>query len=371
MKTTQLGHRSRHSFGTAARFGAVLGSATFLLFNAPAWAQDPTAADTAAARDLAIEGMKLADSERCGQAIDKLDRAEKLRHSPIVLGRLGECRIQVGKFVDGIEDLQRLLHESLPPNPPANLSKARERAQAALDAAKPNLAYLAISVSGPTENIAVTLDGQPVSALLLDRERPTDPGEHVIEATATGYNKATRRLTISAGERQEVALKLTLDPQAQAAAPLNAAPVGKPVDEAAEAKPAATTAKAAATTQHEKSVEPSSSSSRTFSYILMGAGTAIAATGGVFGYLALNDKHNLDGQCPSNSCLPSSKGTLDAANQKATVATVLVGSGVGALALGAIVCFASGPSEKEQTPTASVDAHAYVGLGQAGVIGTF
>ena len=169
MKTTQFGHRSRHSFGTAARFGAVLASATFLLFNAPAWAQEPTAAETAAARDLAIEGMKLADSERCGQAIDKLDRAEKLRHSPIVLGRLGECRIQVGKFVDGIEDLQRLLHESPPPNPPAMLLRARERAQAALDAAKPNLAYLAISVSGPTENVTVTIDGQPVSSLLLDR----------------------------------------------------------------------------------------------------------------------------------------------------------------------------------------------------------
>ena len=376
MKTTQFGHRSRHSFGTAARFGAVLGSATFLLFNAPAWAQEPTAAETAAARDLAIEGMKLADSERCGQAIEKLDRAEKLRHSPIVLGRLGECRIQVGKLVDGIEDLQRLLHESPPPNPPAMLLRARERAQAALDAAKPNLAYLAISVSGPTENVTVTIDGQPVSSLLLDRERPTDPGEHVIEATATGYNKATRRLAISAGEKQEVAIKLTPDPQAQAAAPVNAtnatnAATSKPADEAKEAKPAVITPTPAATTQQDKSVEPGSSGGRTLSYILMGAGTAIAATGGVFGYLALNDKHNLDGQCPSNSCVPSSKGTLDAANSKATIATVFVGSGAGVLALGAIIYFASGPSGKEQPPTASVEAHAYVGLGHAGVVGTF
>jgi hypothetical protein len=371
MKSTQFGHRPRHSFGTAARFGAVLGSATFLLFNAPAWAQDPTAADTAAARDLAIEGLKLADSERCGQAIEKLDRAEKLRHSPIVLGRLGECRIQVGKFVDGIEDLQRLLHESLPSNPPANLSHARERAQAALDAAKPNLAYLAISVSGPTENVTVTLDGQSVSTLLLDRERPTDPGEHVIEATAPGYNKAIRRLAISAGERQEVALKLTLDPQAQVAAPVSPA-AGKPADDAVEAKPATTTPTPAAHAQQDKPVEPDSSGSKTISYILMGAGTAIAATGGVFGYLALNDKHSLDGKCPGNECVPSSKGTLDAANQRATVATVLLGSGAGVLALGAIIYFASGSSEKERPPTtASVDAHAYVGLGHAGVVGTF
>jgi hypothetical protein len=341
---------------------------TLLLMTVPAWAQEPNPADTAAARDLAIEGMKLADADHCAQAIDRLDRAEKLRHSPIVLGRLGECRIQIGKYVDGTEDLQRLLHEPLPPNPPANLLRARERAQAALDAAKPNLSYLAISVRGPTEDISVTLDGQPVSSLLLERERPTDPGEHVVEATAPGYTKAVRRVTIGSGERQEVTLRLSPAPQA-AAAPHDAA-ASKPPKEASTPKPAATAPTPAAPAQQDNTEASSSSGSKTWSYVLMGTGTAIAATGGVFGYLALSKKQDLDGKCPNDSCAPSSKGTLDAANRNATVSTILVGSGAAVLALGAIVYFTSGPTEQERSP-AAVDAHAYIGLGHAGVVGTF
>src|SRR5262245_6191965 len=51
------------------------------------------AAVTAAARALAVDGVKLAQADRCGEAIDKLQRAEQLHHSPIVLSRLGECLV--------------------------------------------------------------------------------------------------------------------------------------------------------------------------------------------------------------------------------------------------------------------------------------
>ena len=136
-----------------------------------------------------------------------------------MLGRLGECQIEEGKIVDGTEDLQRLLHETLPTNPPASLNRARERAQLALEAAKPRIAVLTIAVRGPTENVTVTVDGQPVPSLLLDRDRPTDPGEHLIEATSPGYFKASRRLSINEGERQEITLKLRVDPQGTAITP--------------------------------------------------------------------------------------------------------------------------------------------------------
>jgi len=58
-----------------------VGSLALSLYGAPAVAQnEASSADTAAARELAIEGLKLADAGHCAQAIDKLFRAEKLRH---------------------------------------------------------------------------------------------------------------------------------------------------------------------------------------------------------------------------------------------------------------------------------------------------
>lgn len=369
MKTSPSGNPARYSRTFNAPLGLAPALTALLLATAPAWAEEPSAADTAAARDLAIEGMKLADADHCAQAIDKLVRAEKLRHSPIVLGRLGECRIQVGKVVDGIEDLQRLLHEPLPPNPPANLLRARERAQSAIDTAKPNIAYLAISVKGPTENISISVDGQPMSALLLDRDRPTDPGEHLIEASAPGYLKASRRLTIGIAEKQEVTLKLAVDPQATTP---YATTTNKPQDEARPEQPQLASSAAAPTPPPQnKPQEQVSSGGNTASYILMGAGAALLAGGGVFGYLALDKKGSLDGKCPNDICAAGSKGTLDTANQYATVSTVLVGTGAAALALGSIIYFASGPSSSEEHPPVAFRARPYVGLGQAGFTGTF
>jgi len=57
----------------------------FLLIEAvpmrTASAEGDDAAETAAARSLAVEGLKLADSGKCADAIEKLSRAEKLHHA--------------------------------------------------------------------------------------------------------------------------------------------------------------------------------------------------------------------------------------------------------------------------------------------------
>src|SRR6516162_7627595 len=72
---------------------------------------DPSPADVNAARELGKEGIKLADSGKCDQAIDRFTRAEKLYHAPSVLERLGECQVKTGKLVAGTESLQRVVHE--------------------------------------------------------------------------------------------------------------------------------------------------------------------------------------------------------------------------------------------------------------------
>jgi len=62
---------------------------------------DEAAENTAAARTLGIEGVQLADAGKCPEAIEKLSRAEALHHAPTILGRLGECQVNVGEVVTG------------------------------------------------------------------------------------------------------------------------------------------------------------------------------------------------------------------------------------------------------------------------------
>ena len=354
-----------------SRFSAC-GAAALLtslqLTSGSARADEPaSSADTAAARDLAIEGLKLADADKCADAIDKLARAEKLHHSPIVLGRLGECLISQGKIVDGTEDLQRMLHEPLPENPPANLSRARDRAQAALSGAKTRIAYLTITIRGATKDISVTVDGEPVPEVLLDRGRPTDPGEHLIKSSAPGYLEASRHVTIGAGEKLGIALQLNPNPNAstEPAAP----PTVPSLDAPAKIKTEPAPQPAAAPAPKTQAVEASSSSGAT-GYWLMGLGGLAAVTGGVFGYLALDQKKQLDGKCPNNACIPSAQGTFDRANQYAKASTILAASGAGVFTIGLTISLLSGQSTGSEHPP-SARAHAYFGPDRIGIAGAF
>ena len=170
----------------------------------------PSAEETAAARSIALEGIKLADAGRCDDAIEKLARAQKLYHSPVVLGRLGECQIARGMLVEGTENLRKVLREPLPANPPSVVLRARERAQSLLDRAKGRIGALNIVVKGPPEGVPVLVkvDGEAMNLALLGADRPTDPGEHVVEASAEGYSSASVRVALTAADRQTVIIEL-------------------------------------------------------------------------------------------------------------------------------------------------------------------
>src|SRR5437868_14590708 len=84
-------------------------------------AEDASAAETAAARSLAVEGLRLAQANNCAEAVPKLERAEKLYHSSVVSIRLGECYVSVGRLVEGTELLRKALREPQPSEPTPQL----------------------------------------------------------------------------------------------------------------------------------------------------------------------------------------------------------------------------------------------------------
>jgi hypothetical protein len=311
-------------------------------------AQDDTsAAETAAARQLAIEGLKLAQSGNCSEAVDKLARSEKLRHSAIVLGRLGECLVNLGKLVEGTEALRRMLREPLPAEPTPALQQAYERAQATLDAAKPRLAALTINIDAPPEaKLAVTIDGEAVPTAMVGVESPADPGEHVIEVTAPGFLKASTRVRVGAGEKQAVALQLERDP--------NAPPPGaESSTEAGAATPnhdpgsASSSGGSASQSTDFDSGAPPESTSRAPAYIAYGVGAVGLGVGLGFGLAAMQGKSGLDDKCQNDVCPPDQQDSLDSAKLKGTISTIGFAVGGVGIALGTILFVTSGPSSSE------------------------
>lgn len=312
---------------------------------------DEQSADTAAARAFAVDGLKLADSGHCDQAIDKLSRAEKLHHSPIVLGKLGECLVAQGRVVEGSEALRRMLREPLPPNPSQALSKAYERAQAALDQAKPQIATVTIVVKAPNGvEPSVTIDGQAVPTAVLGADRPTDPGEHMIEATAQGYLKASTKFNVGPGRRQSVELALERDPDAPVAPPPGTAPSAANAG-TGEAASGAAAGSGALTSQADATANPAAdrTPNRTAAYVTWAVSGAVLGAGAVFGFIAMKDKNDLSDKCSENVCPRDQQDKLDSAKRAGTIATIGLGAGAAGVVLGTVLFFTAGPSSEEST----------------------
>jgi hypothetical protein len=317
-------------------------------------ADEPSAADIAAARAIGAEGVKLADAGHCDEALDKLARSEAMYHSMVALVRLGECQVELGKLVDGTENLNKAVREPLPPGAPAAAVAAQERAKKTLDAAKPRVAKLKIAVSAPAGTpMMVKLDGQVVPVANLGMNRPTDPGAHTIEASAPGYLTATGKVTLAEGATDSIALTLEVDPNA----PKEASP------------PSDKNASAHSSPQSVEAPPPGPEPNRLPAYVLLGVGGVGLVVGTIGGIVALGKKSDLDSACSGNKVCPTSaQGIRDSASSAGTVSTV--GFVVGAIGLmaGATLYVLRWPVS---SPDAGTSAAIYVTPGGGGVRGAF
>jgi PEGA domain len=333
---------------------------TVLLAASLATAQTASPEDIASARSLGTEGIRLADAGDCNGAIPKLDAAEKLFHAPTTLDRLGECQISIGQIVAGTESLQRVVRESLAPNAPAAFVNAKKHAQQALAAAQPRIGSVKIHVDGASaDKVTITVDGAAVSSALLDADRPTDPGMHQINVTATGYRAATASVTVREGAEATVSLKLELDPNAVAVAP----PAG-PV-EGGVAVPAAAGPAPAAPPPASGGLSPA------FGAVALGVGGLGLAAGTVFGILALSTKSTLDSDCTNKVCQASSQSNINSLNTQATLSTVGFAVGIVGVAAGVILLVVSHKTESALLEPRGPHVSPWLGIGTAGVGGTF
>lgn len=325
---------------------------TVALCASPAAAQEePSPADVSAARALGQEGVKLADAGNCDDAIDRLSRAEKIFHAPTTLARLGECQVKVGKIVAGTENLNRVVRETIGPSAPQAFRDAQDRAKAVLAEAKPRIAKLKVAVAAPSDaKLVVTIDGENLPIANLNMNRPVDPGEHVVEASAPGFLSAKGKVTLADGGVDSLALTLEIDPNAPKT------PVLAPV---------------AGGQGNSGPADSTSKRDRTPAYVALGVGGAGFVVGGIFGILALGKKSDLDDACPNKVC-PSAaqQDTIDSGKTLGTVSTI--GLVVGAVGVGAgVILLLSGGSSSSSKSSASAKVQPLIGLGQAGVGGTF
>jgi hypothetical protein len=296
---------------------------------------DNEAAETAAARALAVDGVKLAQAGQCDAAVEKLDRAQRLKHSPIVLRYLGECQVTLGRWVEGSESFRKLLRDPMPDQPTPAIEQAYEVAAAGLKEVGPKIPTMTVKVDAPPDtDLALKVDGKLMADSVIGVALPANPGEHQVEVTATGFLPAKSSIDLEPSGNAVVTLELSRDPSF------------KPTVAAAPA--------AAAQSERTTYVEPArasresgSKTGKVFGWVSYGVAAVGLGTGIVLGQMAMKEEDELRAACPGHVCPPDQQDALNAAKAKGNFATIGFAVAGAGLTFGTILLVTSSGSDSK------------------------
>lgn len=349
---------SRHFVASALLGASLLG------LSAPAFAQ--TDEQRAGARSLATEGALAFNEGRFKDAVELFGKAESLVHAPPHLLFMARAHAKLGQFVKAREAYMKVVKEQLSANAPQAFRDAQVTAEEERKLVEPKIGRLVVKVEGAdtAKDLSVSVDGQPISAVLLGVPQPMDPGTHTVTATATGFKANPASVTLKEAERGAVTVKMEVDPNAAAPVAAPAAgtpPAGSPVVMADSGAP--------------PSDSPSGGSNglRIGSYVGFGVGVVGVALGTVFVLKSSSKRKEADDAAKACPCDDRSElaQTISGLDKDANSAKTLgiVGFVVGGVGIATGVTLFVLSSKKEEPKTAYVEP--FVGLGSLGVRGAF
>jgi hypothetical protein len=360
---------------------SALGSAAFVLVCAstvPAFSQSDE--QRAGARSLATEGATAFRDGRYKDAVDLFSKAESLVHAPPHLLFMARAQTKLGQLVKAREAYLKITREQLAPSAPQAFRDAQTSSSREMAAIDPKIGGLTVKIEGSdaAKDLQVKVDGTPVPAVLVGASLPIDPGEHRVDAVATGYRAQSRSLMVGEGEKASVTLRLEADP---AAVPVGVAAAAPTAPETAAAGNASAGGQLATGGQGPVGSPPPAdtgtggSGSHIGAYSAFGIGAIGIGLGAVFLVKSGSERAKADDICnlPNNQCPIARKAEVDEADNAANSARTVgvVGLVVGGLAVGtgvALLVLGKGGSGSEMK---SATIQPWLGIGSAGVSGRF
>jgi hypothetical protein len=272
-----------------------------------------------AAQALYDEARKLAAAKDFAAACPKFRASYDMDPAGGTLLNLADCYENEGKtalawttFKDALVAAQQ----------DGNQPRA-EFAKTHIASLEQSLAYLTLDVPNEAriDGLVVSIDGTPLASAAWGVALPVDPGKHVVHAEAKAHEPFERSLEVSkAGQRETVSVPV-----------LAASGSG---DAPGAAKPAG-----------------SGSTMRTIGWVTGGVGVVALGVGGYFGLKAFSDWGDRNDAC-KGGCTPEAKAAGSRASDAATLSTVLVAVGAGAVGVGAVLILTSGHGEQTKAAAA-------------------
>lgn len=305
-------------------------------------------ADRLAARALFDEARALVAGGKPAEACPKFEESQRLDPGFGTLFNLADCYERTGRTASAWLSFLDVASQMSKSGQADREKVARDRA-AALE---PKLIRLRISVSpqARTAGLEIKCDGRTIKEPSWGSALPLDPGEHRIEASAPGRRAWSTTVRLErAGETTGTEVP-ALEPESQASA------AAIPPTPSASAAPGATPAPppkqpGPAPVQPTPSTSSSGSTQKTLGLILGGAGVIGF---GVSAVLAFGAKSKFDDgmkYCNGDLCKQQGVDLRDDAYSQGTIATIVGGVGLAAIATGAVL-YLTAPSGAPRQSTA-------------------
>ncbi|MFW6050823.1 MAG: hypothetical protein ACODAU_06595 [Myxococcota bacterium] len=194
----------------AAWWGAWL--AVAVLCAPPGAAAEDT---TTEARDLFLEGVKMADEQRWSEAVQYFRQSRALMDRDSTVFNLAVALFRLGRYGESVQAFEDFLGMT---EGNARAADAREQARGFVRRAEASLATLILEIAPPEATVSV--DGETVDGEGARRELRLDPGSHRLRIEARNHLPQSVRLSLMSSSEASTRVELVplmgdLDRQAQ------------------------------------------------------------------------------------------------------------------------------------------------------------
>jgi len=329
------------------RLGAALCAAALVTALASsAYAQ--TAADRETARTLFDDGKKKRDSGNVAGALESFKAADAIMHAPTTGLAVARSLAALGRIIEAREVATQVEQLPLGPKESAAFAEARKSASQFAAELAGRIPTLTVVIKGapPGTEASLSVDGVAVPSAAAKQPRRLDPGTHTVVAALNG---------------REVKSEITLNEH-------DVKSVDVDVTELAASRPVA---KQDGGGGSGRAAEGGKGSYSPLLWVGVGVAVVGAAAGTVTGLVSMGKTSDVESGCTAdNKCPPSTHDALDGARTFATLSTVsfiVAGAGAGV----AVVALAMGRSPSPEQKATAPRVSPWVGVGSAGVVGSF
>lgn len=178
------------------------------LLSPPSKTQAQPAHDPLTAEALYKRGRELIASGNWAEGCEKFDASMKLNPAAVTMINIAKCHEHDGKLTLALSDYRAALKLNEGTLGEERQKQLAEIVKAGIAEITPRLAKLVIVMASPPPGLVLVRDQTEMPAAVLGERILVDPGTHEIEASAPGYVREKRTVTVKEAEEAQVEIAL-------------------------------------------------------------------------------------------------------------------------------------------------------------------